>query len=235
MRGIIHGFVMNGHIALMSLIIISTTVDLTEIPTTKPTPTAPTTTCAHVQHETLQPILRPPSTCSTLVTTMQRPTVQMTHTSHRKHTSHHLHHPILSNIQPTQLAPPYTQPTQPQRWPPSVVIAKKKFKTNTHRSSDNHVDSHIRQSYSSSTSTQSSQENIPYTFVAVHYILNIPQHQHFLTLLDSGSTVSWFNSNNIPPHCQPSRITPLTGTTMAGTFSSTHAPRIWSQSPPSND
>ena len=58
------------------------------------------------------------------------------------------------------------------------------------------------------------------TFMLAHSIQGVPHKQPLTVLLDSGSTSSWFNRTSLPSHITSTTVDALTGTTMAGEFSS---------------
>ena len=63
-------------------------------------------------------------------------------------------------------------------------------------------------------------DNVPMTFLVIMSIQGVPFSHPLLILLDSGSTLSWFNIHALPKNISSTSVNKITRTTMAGSFSS---------------
>ena len=64
------------------------------------------------------------------------------------------------------------------------------------------------------------QDLLPITFALASKIQGQVNKRPMLVLLDSGSTTSWFSKNSLPTGVQGSTVKKVTGSTLAGNFSS---------------
>ena len=64
-------------------------------------------------------------------------------------------------------------------------------------------------------------DNVPMTFLVIMSIQGVAFSHPLLVLLDSGSTLSWFNICTLPKNISSTTTDKITRTTMTGSFSST--------------
>ena len=80
-------------------------------------------------------------------------------------------------------------------------------------------------SHTTSTSTTNDHNHthpdlVPFSFIVPDTVQNVQFQRPLLVLFDSGSTTSWFNRKTLPTGVEATTVESITGSTMAGTFSS---------------